>query len=99
MYVLFAMSIFYIGYGILGLFGKMNIPEKFKGYDWTKDYIRNCGISYILLGIPWLVLYFAFEQYDPGYGMMFLLIILLALPSFGYTIYNEKKYSKLIKKD
>ena len=79
MEVLFAMSIFDICYGILGLFGKMNIPEKFKGHEWTKDYIRGLAFSNILLGIPYLILYFAFRQYDPGYLKMILFIILSPL--------------------
>lgn len=99
MEVIFFMSLFNIGYGIFGLFGKMNIPEKFKGHEWTKNYMKELGIGDILLGIPWLILYFAFKQYDPGYLTIFLLIILLALPSLIYIISIERKYNKLLKKD
>ncbi|MBQ6878343.1 MAG: hypothetical protein IJO22_08115 [Oscillospiraceae bacterium] len=99
MEVIFFMSLFNIGYGIFGLFGKMNIAEKFKGHEWTKDYMRELGIGDILLGVPWLILYFAFKQYDPGYWTIFLLIILLALPSLIYVILIERKYNKLLKKD
>ena len=77
----------------------MNIPEKFKGHEWTKNYMRELGTSDILLGVPWLILYFAFKQYDPGYWTVFLLIILLALPSFFLVIHIERKYNKLLKKD
>ena len=99
MEVLFFMSIFDIGYGILGLFGKMNIPEKFQGHKWTKDYIRGLAISYILLGIPYLILYLAFRQYDPGFMKMFIFIILSGLPSLILIIFHEKKYNKLLKND
>ena len=99
MEVLFMMSIFNIGYGVLGLFGKMNIPEKFEGYEWTKNYKRQMAICYILLGIPWLILYFAFMQYDPGYLKMFLFIILSGLPAFIFIVFHEIKYNKLLKKD
>ena len=99
MEVIFAMSIFHIIYGIFGLFGKRNVEEKFKGYEWTKSYMKEMGIGDILLGIPWLILYFAFKQYDPGSWTIFLLIILLALPSLIYVILIERKYSKLLKKD
>ena len=99
MEVIFVMSIFYICYGIFGLFGKMNIPEKFKGYEWTTNYMRELGIADILLGVPWLILYFAFKQYDPGYWTIFLLIILLALPSLIYVILIERKYNNLLKKN
>ena len=99
MEVLLMMSIFDICYGILGLFGKMNIPEKFQGHEWTKDYTRGMAISQLLLGIPWLILYFAFKQYDPGYIKMFLIIILAALPALIFIIFHERKYNKLLKKD
>ena len=99
MEVIFFTSLFNIGYGIFGLFGKKNIPEKFKGHEWTKNYMKELGTSDILLGVPWLILYFAFKQYDPGYWTIFLLIILLALPSFFLVIHIERKYNKLLKKD
>ncbi|MBQ2794385.1 MAG: hypothetical protein IJF04_00015 [Oscillospiraceae bacterium] len=99
MEVLFATSIFYIGYGIMGLFGKMNIAEKYKGHEWTKSYMKELGIADILLGVPWLILYFACTQYDPGFVKTFLFIIILALPAFFLTVHTERKYSKLLKKD
>ena len=99
MFVLFATSILYICFGISGLFGKMIIPKKFKGHEWTKDYVKRTGVSYLLLGFPWLILCFAFSQYDFGYDRSILFIVLLALPSLAYSIYNEEKYKKLLKKD
>ena len=99
MEVLLMMSIFDICYGILGLFGKMNIAEKFKGHEWTKDYIRGLAFSNILLGIPYLILYLAFRQYDPGFVKMFIFIILSGLPSLILIIFHETKYNKLLKKD
>lgn len=61
--------------------------------------MKELGIADILLGVPWLILYFAFKQYDPGYWTVFLLIILLALPSLIYVILVESKYNKLLKKE
>ena len=99
MSVILMMSLFNIGYGIFGLFGKMNIAEKFKGHEWTKAYIRELGVADILLGVPWLILYYAFKQYDPGFFMLFILIIVLALPAFFLTIRIERKYEKLLKQE
>ncbi|MBE6899708.1 MAG: hypothetical protein E7479_03465 [Ruminococcaceae bacterium] len=99
MEVLFAMSIFYICYGIFGLFGKMNVAEKYRGHEWTKNYIKEIAVGDIILGVSWLILYFAEKQYDPGLVMTGLLIVLLALPSLIYVICIERKYSKLLKKD
>ena len=97
--VLLAMSIFDTVYGIFGLFGKMSIPEKFQNHEWTKNYMKEISAAYILLGIPYLILYFALQQYDPGYLKTFLLIILVALPSLALVIRTELKYLKLLKKD
>ena len=77
----------------------MNIPEKFQGHDWTNKYMRGMAFSQLLLGIPWLILYFVFGQYDPGYLKMFLIIILAALPALIFIIFHENKYLKLLKKD
>ena len=99
MEVLFAISVFYICYGIFGFFGKMNISEKYKGHEWTKDYIRGLAVSYILLGIPYLILYLAFRQYDPSYLKMILFIILAGLPALIFIIFHERKYNKLLKKE
>ena len=51
------MSIFWIGYGILGLLGIQNIPSKYKGHSWTKGYIRKQGITWLLVGVPWLAFF------------------------------------------
>ncbi len=97
MTIILCTSLFYIVYGICGLFGKINIAKKYKGHEWTKNYMKELGVSDILLGIPWLILYFAFEQYDPGFITTLLLIIILALPAFFLTIHIERKYNKMLK--
>ena len=98
MEVLFMMGVFYLGYGILGLFWKMNITEKFKCHEWTKNYSREIAISQFILAITWLVLSYVFGKIEIGYGMMFLVIVLSALPSLIYVIIIEHKYRKLLKK-
>ena len=56
------------------------------------------AISQLLLGIPWLILSFILKEYDLGYGMTFLIIILAALPALIFIIFHENKYNKLLKK-
>ena len=97
MSVILFSSIFYIIYGIMGLFGKIKIAEKYKGHHWTKDYMKELGAADILFGIPWFILYIAFRQYDPGFVMTLLLIIILALPALFLNIHIERKYNKLLK--
>ncbi|MBR5311125.1 MAG: hypothetical protein IKU42_08405 [Oscillospiraceae bacterium] len=96
---LFVISIFYICCGIFGLFGKMNIQKKYRGYDWTKKYIKEIAVCDIILGAVWLILCYVLKQYDFGLGMACLLIILSALPSLLCSIFTEIKYNKLLKKD
>lgn len=98
MTVLLSLGIFYTIYGIFGIFGKGFVKDKYKGYEWTKDYIKKQGISYLLIGIPWLILYFAFTQYRPGLVWEVLLIILLSVPAVVYSIFYEVKYFRLLKK-
>ena len=45
MNALLFMSVFWIIYGIAGIVGYQNIPSKYKGHSWTKDYIRCQGIT------------------------------------------------------
>ena len=97
MSVILLSSLFYIVYGIMGLFGKINIAEKYKGHHWTKDYMKELGAADILFGVPWLILYLASEQYDPGFLITLSLIIILALPALLLNIHIERKYNKLLK--
>lgn len=98
--VLFVMSIFWIGYGILGLFGIQNIPAKYKGHSWTKDYIRKQGITWLIVGVPWLAFYFVrtllFPDTDLNTGIELLILIVLSLPALITTIIWEKKYKALL---
>ncbi|MBQ7875491.1 MAG: hypothetical protein IJ306_10145 [Oscillospiraceae bacterium] len=98
MTLILIVSIFDIIYGIFGLFGKIKIPEKFRGYDWTDKYTREVAVSNLLLGIPWLVLYFAFSEYTPPLATAVLFMVLLSLPAIVYSVFTERKYLKLLKK-
>ena len=41
MTVVLCLSVFWIIYGILGICGIQNIPEKYKGSDFEKEYNRR----------------------------------------------------------
>ena len=47
MNVLLYLGIFWTLYGLAGLLGWQRINNKYKGYDWTKKYIRVCRKSII----------------------------------------------------
>ena len=103
MNVIKGMSIFWILYGIAGLFGFLNIPSKFKGYSWTKEYIRSQGITWILLGVPYFVLSFVLPAYLPNMdsrnSTVAIVIIALGMPAFIYSMVIDRKYKALIKKE
>lgn len=84
-------------YGLAGLFGIQKIPSKFKDKSWTKHYIRYQGISWLLLGIPWIVLDVITE--DKGFGMPVMLFLTLAcsLPEFVYTVILDRRYTAKLK--
>ena len=101
MKVLLFMSVFWILYGIAGLLGIQNIPKRFKGYSWTKEYIRLQGITWLMLGVPLLMLYLIAECFIPetnlNVELLVIGILVLASPSVVFTYKWEKKYEKMLK--
>ena len=101
MKVLLFMSVFWTLYGIAGLFGYQNIPKKLKGYSWTKEYIRLQGITWPMLGVPLLMLYFVVHYFIPEENLNAELLVfsmlVLASPSVIFTYKWEKKYEKMLK--
>ena len=101
MKVLLFMSAFWTLYGIAGLLGYQNIPKKFKGYSWTREYIRLQGITWLMLGVPLLMLYLIVSYFVPEKNLNAELLVLgmlvLAIPSIVFTYKWEKKYEKILK--
>ncbi len=101
MNILLFMSVFWTLYGIAGLFGIQNIPKKFKGYSWTKEYIHLQGITWLMLGIPLLILYLIVKLFIPesdlNAELLVLSMLVLASPSVVFTYKWEKKYEKKLK--
>lgn len=55
--VILALGILWTLRGIAGILGFQVINEKYKNHDWTASYIRYRGKSWLMIGIPWLILY------------------------------------------
>ena len=95
MQVIMSMSIFWILYGIAGVLGFQNIPHKYKLHSWTKHYIRCQGISWLMLGIPWLILYLlmtvCFADTHIRISVIILMLLVLAIPAVIYSIRLERK--------
>jgi hypothetical protein len=89
---LLGCGIFWIIYGIFGLFGIQNIPEEYKNKSWTKQYKRSQGIGWLILGIFCIVVRFILSAYEPGGFITVAIIILFSIPSIVYSSYIDKKY-------
>ena len=85
-----AISVFWIGYGILGILGIQNIPERYRYRSWTPDYMRANGIGFVIFGISWFILGIVLKVYPlpllPGFG----LAVAFSLPAFGYAFYADR---------
>jgi len=100
MNVLLFMSVFWILYGIAGLLGFQNIPTKYKGHSWTKDYIRSQGLTWLILGLPWFGFYlvrtFLLAEADITTGLSIVILLLLSIPAVVVSIIYEKKYKAML---
>lgn len=97
MNVFLLLGFFWIVYGIAGLFGYQRIPERCKNQSWTEQYIRSSGITWLMLGIPWVLLYAADWIWDfrAHWGIFLGLVVVLSLPSIGYSVWIERKYKTM----
>lgn len=86
-----AISVFFLVYGIAGVLGFENIPEKYKYKSWTSDYIRMNGIANLLLGGGWFLLGFVLRALSPSLLQELGLGLLFALPAVGYGLYADYK--------
>lgn len=97
--VILGLGIFWTLYGAAGIFGFQVINEKYRNHDWTASYIRYRGRSWLMLGIPMLILYLLASGRDINSLLMCLLILLCGIPSITYTIINDRKYAHLLKEN
>ncbi len=97
---IFYVSIFWIAFGIAGLFGfQVVVPNKFKGKLWARDYIRDRGLSLLMLGIPWLLFYLLSRNSNIATLTEIQILLACALPSIIFDIIKHKKYKRLLKED
>ena len=91
---IWVLSIFWTGYGILGILGIQNIPERYRYKSWTPDYMRANGIGMVIFGISWFILGIVLKVHPlpllPGFG----LAVLFSLPAFVYALSPTEKPGK-----
>lgn len=101
MNVLKIMSIFWVIYGIAGILGFQIIRSEYKGHRWTKTYIRLLGVSWLMLGVPWLL----FDRIavdtaaNIGTEALCLILLALAMPSIVFTFFIDKKYRNILENE
>lgn len=91
MNTIFFMGIFWMLYGIAGLFGWTLINPNFKGYPWTKEYKRCRGISWLMIGIPCFILG-CLILIGVNIPLAPVLLCVCGVPTIFYTHRIEKKY-------
>ena len=88
---IWVLSIFWTGYGFLGILGIQNIPERYRYKSWTPDYMRANGIGMVIFGISWFILGIVLKVHPlpllPGFG----LAVLFSLPAFVYALCADRK--------
>lgn len=99
MTVVLCLSVFWIIYGILGICGIQNIPEKYKGSDFEKEYKRYRGIGWLLLGIPMIVFWLVVHNVDISNKAPYVIVmIVIALPAVIFDFVVDRKYKKLLER-
>lgn len=80
-------------YGLAGFLGIQKIPKKFQGQLWTTRYIRAQSLSWLLLGVPWIVLSLVTNTLNLSPWMMLPLILGCTIPAFLYTLALNRTYT------
>lgn len=88
---IWVLGVFWLVYGILGILGIQNIPEKYKYQSWTQDYIRMNGIGMAIFGASWFILGFVLKALSLSVLQELGLVLLFSLPALGYALYADHK--------
>ena len=98
MNVILITSAFWVIYGIAGILGFQIIRSEYRGHDWTKTYVRLLGVSWLLLGVPWLLFdrIAAYTAANIGTEVFCFILLVLAIPSIVFTFFIDKKYRNIL---
>ena len=96
--VLLILGAFWTVYGLLGLAGWQRLPARYRGHRWTARYTRQLGLSWILLGIPWLLAGILVRNSAMPWGGQCAVMVLVSLPSIVYTWALDRQYKKRLRR-
>lgn len=93
MEILIWMGGVWLLYGLAGvLFGRQNIKKEYRGHSWTLAYQRELGLSWVMLGGPYLLLGMAHLRWPIPFQLRLLAIVLLSMPALIYTVSIQRRY-------
>lgn len=98
MNALLFMSVFWICYGILGILGIQNIPKDYKLTEYAKEYKKFSGIGWLLLGIPYFIIWIVAHNIDISQYIKIPIFVACTVPSLVYSYIGEKKFRKRLEK-
>ena len=88
------LGIFCLIEGLLGRAGIMFVNQKYQGHSWTKQYMKDASVTYLLGGISYTILGLLD---DFGiYRRNIVVAILVAIPGFIVASKVDKKYRNMI---
>ena len=96
MLVYVSVAMFYFVNGILCILGKGYIQKDYRNQNFTEEYRKSHGKTYLMISIP--VLIFCFVCLVKRINVLSLWVILLALPGLVYSANNDMKYLKMTDK-
>ena len=101
MNMILIMSTFWVIYGIAGILGFQIIRSEYKGHRWTKTYVRLLGVSWLMLGAPWLLVdrIAVDTAANIGTGLLCIILLALAVPSIVFTCLIDKKYRNILENE
>ena len=99
--VILILSTFWVICGIAGILGFQIIRSEYKGHRWTKTYVRLLGVSWLMLGAPWLLVdrIAVDTAANIGTGLLCIILLALAMPSIVFTCLIDKKYRNILKNE
>ena len=99
--VILIMSAFWVIYGIAGILGFQIIRSEYRGHRWTKTYVRLLGVSWLMLGVPWLLFdrIAAYTAANIGTEVFCFILLVLAIPSIVFTFFIDKKYRNILENE
>lgn len=93
------MGIIWTVYGILGLCGIQRIPLEYRGASFEREYKKKSGISWLLIGVPYLAACLALRHTALTRKEFALTFGLLALPCIVYTYITNQKFRKRLEEE